>query len=228
MTASRMIPSKHLIAFLMMKHCKSAVYLASSLAVEFLHPKIHHHAFCRYRTARCYFLGEAYYERKKWSEATKLFLHASILCSNAISREKAFVPLSNGIEDESGSEKRLKKLSNLQPLISGASVRTKAKSYLDNNESTATMCPMIDGSETNDDALSFVSERLGTYSCAPASEGFGIAPFPPRIEPAIAHPLLLDTALDFLPCPQFKKEAGLHDVSQDRQDSGMMNWLKFW
>ncbi len=150
------------------------------------------------------------------------------MCSDAISREKAFIPLNNGIEDESAPEKRLKKLLKLQPLISGASIRTKAKAYLDNNESTATVCPMIYGTETNDDALSFISERLGTYSYAPASEGFGIAPFPPRIEPAIAHPLLLDTALDLLPCPQFKKEAGLHDVSQDRQDSGMINWLKFW
>ncbi len=183
---------------------------------------------CRYRTSRCYFLGEEYYERKKWDEAIKLFHHASLLCSDAISREKAFIPLSNGVEDDAASERRLTKLSKLQPLISGASIRTKAKAYLDSNASTATMCPMVGGSEATDGALSFISERLGIYSCAPASQGFGIAPFPPRIEPAIAHPLLLDTALDLVPCPQFKKEAGLLEVSQTDQDSGILNWIKFW
>ncbi len=183
---------------------------------------------CRYRTTRCYFLGEAYYDLKKWNEATKLFHHASTLCSDTISREKAFVPLSNGTEDESASEKRLKKLLNIQSLISSASVRTTPKAYIDNNKSAATVCPMLVGSETNDEALSFLSKRLGTYSCAPASEGFGIAPFPPPIEQAIAHPLLLDIALDLLPCSEFKNKSGLQDISQGCQDSGMMNWLKFW
>ncbi len=185
---------------------------------------------CRYRTSRCYFLGEVYYEWRKWDEATVLFRHASVLCSDAFSREKAFIPLSSGVGDDDASERRLTKLSKLQSLISGALIRTKAKAYLHSNASTATMCSMVGGSEATDAAaaLPFISERLSTYSCCPTSQGFGIAPFPPRIEPAIAHPLLLDTALDLMPCPQFKNEAGLLEVSQNDPDSGIMNWFKFW
>ncbi len=159
-----------------------------------------------------------------------MFHHTSILCNDAISREKAFVPLSNGMGYDVASETRLKKLLKLQSLISGALIRTKAKAYLDNKKSTATtMCPMIGGGGSEDgNALPFISERLGAYSCAAASQGFGIATFPPSIVPVIAHAVVLDTALDLVPCPEFKEEAGILEASQVHQDSGVMNWLKFW